>query len=95
MGFLKFFLARDMLGHPITINYKGEDTYKTKIGAFLSIGVQVMVLIFLTMKMIALIDMSDPYISIQDRPIYKEEVIDFKDINLDEHRFNFGVYFLD
>ena len=84
MGFLKFILARDVLGHPITINYKGEDTYKTKIGAFLSIGVQVMVLIFLAMKVIALIEMSDPNILIQDRPIYKEEVNDFGDISLDD-----------
>ena len=84
MGFLKFFLARDMLGHPITINYKGEDTYKTNIGAFLSIGVQVMVLIFLAMKVIALIEMSDPNILIQDRPIYKEEVNDFGHISLDD-----------
>ena len=84
MGFLKFILARDVLGHPITINYKGEDTYKTKVGAFLSIGVQVMVLIFLAMKVIALIDMSDPNILIQDRPIYKEEVNDFGHISLDD-----------
>ena len=41
------FMSRDRLGHPITVNYKGEDTHKTKIGAFFSIGIQVMVTIFL------------------------------------------------
>ena len=95
MSFLKFFLSRDMLGHPITINYMGEDTYKTKMGASLSIVVQVMVLIFLTMKIIALIEMSDPQTSIQERPIYESELDEYGAINLNEQRFNLGVYFQD
>ena len=54
-----------------------------------------MVLIFLTMKMIALIEMSDPQTSIQERPIYESELNDYDAINLNENRFNLGVYFQD
>ena len=39
MGFKDFLLSRDMLGHPISINYKGEGTHNTKLGAFVSIGI--------------------------------------------------------
>lgn len=45
MGLTSLLLSRDMLGHNISINYKGESTYNTKFGAFLSIGIQVLVLI--------------------------------------------------
>ena len=32
-------LSRDTLGHPMSVNYKGSDSYQTKLGAFLSIVV--------------------------------------------------------
>ena len=39
MKLLDLFLSRDILGHPISVNYQGEDTHRTKIGAFISIGI--------------------------------------------------------
>ena len=39
MGFTSFLLERDMLGHDLSINYKGKSAYNTKLGAFLSIGI--------------------------------------------------------
>ncbi len=27
----------DIYGHPITVNYKGESSYKTKLGALMSL----------------------------------------------------------
>ena len=37
--------------------------------------------------------MSEPNVNIQNRPIYKEEVENFGSMQLEEYRFNFGVYF--
>lgn len=31
-------LARDQLGHDMSINYKGEAKFNTKLGGFLSLG---------------------------------------------------------
>ena len=45
MGLMNFFLSRDLLGHQISVNYKGEGTFNTKLGAFLSLGILVLVLI--------------------------------------------------
>ena len=42
---LKFLTDRDIFGQPITVLYKGSDTYKTKLGAFCTILVTVIVLI--------------------------------------------------
>ena len=34
---LELFKSQDVFGHPISINYKGSDTYKTKLGAFVTL----------------------------------------------------------
>ena len=34
---LEIFKDVDIFGHPIKINYRGNDTYKTKLGAFVTI----------------------------------------------------------
>ena len=39
--------------------------------------------------------MNDPSILNLERPIYQEESEEFGSINLDEKRFNFGVFFKD
>ena len=39
--------------------------------------------------------MNDPSIQNLERPIYEEESEEFGTINLDENRFNIGVYFND
>ena len=40
MKFLSSFLmSRDVLGHPVSVNYKGSDAFQTKLGAFISIAV--------------------------------------------------------
>ena len=55
-----------------------------------------MVTIFLVMRVMSLVQMSDPTISNSHRPIYKEETEHFGMMKLnDTYRFNFGVYFTD
>jgi len=44
--FLDFILSRDKLGHGLSVNYKGSDSHPTKLGALLSIGIQLMAMIY-------------------------------------------------
>ena len=92
MGFMSFLLSRDMLGHDLSITYKGETTFNTKLGAFLSIAVQVLVLIQLIQLTIDMLQMNDPTILSYNRPLYEEEVSELGQINLNEFRLNFGVF---
>ena len=39
--------------------------------------------------------MNDPSIQNLERPIYEEESEEFGNINLDENKFNIGVFFVD
>ena len=46
----KFFLARDIFGHKIGVHYKGDETYKTRLGAFFTIAIYILMLInFITL----------------------------------------------
>ena len=46
MGILrKLILSQDMLGHTLSIQYKGESTYRTVFGALVSTGVRVLTLV--------------------------------------------------
>ena len=50
MKFVRFFRSFDKFGEPVKINYKGEDTYRTKLGAFFTILLYVMVIGYMTKK---------------------------------------------
>ena len=45
------------------------------------------------MRIIALVEMSDPSITTQTRPIYEYEAEEFGQLELEKYRFNFGVFF--
>ena len=55
-----FLLSRDELSHPVTMNYRGGDNFPTKFGAFLSIGIKIMVLIYLVQDFSELFEMRNP-----------------------------------
>ena len=43
MGFLNFLQGRDKFGHSITLAYKGSATHQTKLGAFITIMIYILV----------------------------------------------------
>ena len=93
MKFLSSFLmSRDVLGHPLSVNYKGSDTFQTKLGAFISIGVQMAVLAQLVLKSLDMFNMSDPSILAYQRPIYQAELDDLGDVNLKEYGMHIGIF---
>ena len=47
----------------------------------------------LIQKLSGLFAMTDPTITILSRPIYEDENEEFGIVNLNDYRFNFGVYF--
>ena len=93
LRFFRLLLKLDHLGHKFSLNYKGEETYQTLIGALLTIVSMVLVGILLVLKATEVIDMKDPTVQVYSRSIYKKEVDSLNEINLGEHHFNFGVQF--
>ena len=48
----------DIFGHPVGVNYKGEDTYKTRVGAFCTAGMYVLTILSLNTLIAAFNDNS-------------------------------------
>ena len=59
-SYLKSF---DAFGEPIGLNYDGESTFKTLLGAFVTIVIKSFLLVFATTQTIALMGYKDPTIS--------------------------------
>ena len=57
-----FIKKQDVHGHPIMVNYLGSDSYKTRLGGFLSIVTQVLLLFYFVQQTIDLFMMDDPEI---------------------------------
>ena len=83
-------LGQDRLGHHFSLNYKGVDTHQTRLGAVLSIGIKILVLIILGVNTIDLIWMTDPDSSVNMRAIFKEEVEEAGQINFGKHKMHIG-----
>ena len=62
MGFKEFILARDDLGVPFNISYKGSDTFPTSLGALCTMGIKALVLSQGAMLLISMVNMQDPLI---------------------------------
>ena len=43
-NFIKYIVSQDVFGEPVTLNYKGEATFKTGVGAFFTIALRAFIL---------------------------------------------------
>ena len=56
-------LSWDQFGNATTMNYKGDKTYKTGVGAFFSISIQIFLLVFGLFALLEVIAYQDPQIT--------------------------------
>lgn len=62
-NFFIYLKSYDVFGEPIGLNYDGDSTFKTLLGAFVTILIKIFLLVFATSQIIALIGYKDPIIS--------------------------------
>ena len=85
-SFTDFLKGQDVFGHPITINYRGEDAYSTAWGAFLTIVQKVFILVIAVMGVLDLLAHKDP--NIVQYTIYDKRNDD-SELNLAENQGGF------
>ena len=68
----------DQFGEGISINYRGNNTYKTVPGAILSLISLVIVMGYGGYKIVEMVTMSNPSINLFDRSIDAADVSEFK-----------------
>ena len=61
-SFSNFIRNRDAMGHPVTLNFKGNDTNPTILGGIISVAVRGLVVFFLFQLFLSLKNMDDPSI---------------------------------
>ena len=93
ISFREFFLGRDRLGHPFSLNYRGSETHQTWLGAALSMIINILVLVILAQKIDELINMTDPEVQVFTRPIFQDEVEEAGETIFSSHKMNFGLAF--
>ena len=64
MGLINFLTSFDVFGEPISLNYKGDTSFKTIIGAIFSIMIKVFLMIYAGQQLLKLISYEEPKIQI-------------------------------
>ena len=59
-SFLHWFKALDAYGEPISVTYKGETTYKTWVGALLTLSMRSFMLVFALFGVLELLNYKNP-----------------------------------
>ena len=60
--FSDYFLSLDSFGEPVSVNYKSDTTYKTVLGALLTIALKIFVLVYGVQSVIGMASFEDPSI---------------------------------
>ena len=80
-GFLDFFRSFDGYGEPVQVTYKGDSTYKTYIGALVTLGMQGFMLMFTLTGVLSLLNYENPQIT---QYIIYDGRSDNKTVSMDE-----------
>ena len=64
MHFRNFLISFDVFGEPVSLNYDGDSTYKTVIGAIFSLVIKSFLLIYATQQLVALANYEDSQLTI-------------------------------
>ena len=59
----EFLVSFDVFGEPVGLNYKGERTYKTAVGAFFTICLKILIFVIATTGFLDLVSYRDPVIT--------------------------------
>ena len=70
---MRMLRSLDNFGHPIQLNYKGNETYQSACGGLLTIAVQVITLIASISALTEVFGMKDPKITSFTRPLTEKD----------------------
>ena len=58
-----FLVSFDVFGEPVSVNYRGETSYKTAVGAFLTICLKSFLFVVAAASFLDLVQYRDPLVS--------------------------------
>ena len=93
-GISKALKSVDMYGHPINVNYRGENSYKTSYGGLLSLLTYFLTIIMVVRATEELVLMKDPSVKVDQKPLSyadREELAPMNVADYDNFIFVLGV----
>ena len=63
LSLIQWFRSFDNFGEPISVNYKGDTTYKTSVGALFSLLLRIFILGFGIFTLLDVVGYQDPQIT--------------------------------
>ena len=85
----------DSFGQPIGVFYRGNDVFRTKLGAFCSLIVFSLVLSYIIFDVIVIYTMHHPEISIERKHMTLNQLMDILPIDFERYEFDMGVLVTD
>ena len=62
-NFINFWTSFDIFGEAVGLNYKGNNTYKTALGALFSIVIKCFIIVFFLVSLVERLQFADPQIT--------------------------------
>ena len=66
------FISIDRFGVPVSVNYRGYQTYKTRCGACCSIGYYLIIIVVGLTLLASVLNRESTFISVYDVPLHRE-----------------------
>ena len=87
----RFFQEQDDFGTPLSLSYKGAETFQTRGGGFISILIKVLTVIMIFVQTKSMLGMEDPTITRLALPLSEQEKLDLGELYFADHDFFLGV----
>jgi len=91
-GFLAWMASKDIFGEPVTLSYRGDSSFKTRIGAFLSIIYMIVMMTYAVSELTYVINQNNITTSTFT---VKQSLEEGTLVNLNEVYFSVAVSFLE
>ena len=89
--FFNILRSFDDFGHPMSLTYKGEETFQTSLGGLLSIAVRVLTLIMAIKAAVEVFMMYEPKINSLAKPLSVDDRNEMGELLLSEHGLYLGL----
>ena len=89
---LRLLRSLDTFGHPIKVNYKGEETYNSALGGILTLAMYALTLVLVERAFTEIFTMQEPSLSEYMKPLSRDEKLDMGDVGFADKNFVFGLY---
>ena len=89
-----FVRGQDAFGHPISVNYWGEESFNSILGGLLSMGTMIITLVLTVKAGQEIFAMTEPSLAQYNIPMSDQDRIDNVPLKFDDYSYSLGFVYL-